>query len=283
MECLAGRVAVVTGAASGIGRALAGRFVAESMSVVLADVEADALGAAIDELSTEVPAAEVEAVVTDVSDGAAVEALAERTLSRFGAVHLVCNNAGVVTLGDTWEQTAADWRWVIDVDLWGVINGIRTFVPILLGQGTEGHVVNTASIAGLVPSPTIAPYNVAKAGVVAASETLDMELRACGAPIGVSVLCPGVVPTRIAESARNRPAERQPEGAEVGATAVLDIPTQHDLPPTALHADRIAELVVDAVRNDRFWIVTHDGSAELIERRSRAMTSGGRPEAPPVF
>ncbi len=140
-----------------------------------------------------------------------MDALAARAFERFGAVHVVCNNAGVVTLGSTWEQPLDDWRWVLDVDLWGVVNGVRTFVPILLRQGEPGHVVNTASIAGLVPSPTIAPYNVAKAGVVALSETLDMELRELGAPIGVSVLCPGVVPTRIAESGRNRPAG--PDGA----------------------------------------------------------------------
>jgi NAD(P)-dependent dehydrogenase (short-subunit alcohol dehydrogenase family) len=279
VEALSGRVAVVTGAASGIGRALAGRLGAEGMRVVLADVEAAALDAAAAELAADLDGGSqaVAAVVTDVSDPAAVDALAARTVERFGAVHVVCNNAGVVTLGSMWEQPIDDWRWVLDVDLWGVINGIRTFVPILLRQGTEGHVVNTASIAGLVPSPTIAPYNVAKAGVVAASETLDIELREIGAPIGVSVLCPGVVPTRIAESGRNRP------GGASTAAAVLDIPTQHELPPTALQPDRIADLVVAAIRDDTFWIVTHEGSADLISRRCRAMTSGGRPDSPPVF
>ena len=278
MEVLPGRVAVVTGAASGIGRALASRLAAEGMAVVLADVEASALDAAAADLAAEVDGGSdrVEAVVTDVADPAAVDALAASAVDRFGAVHVVCNNAGVVTLGSTWEQPFDDWRWVLDVDLWGVINGIRTFVPILLRQGTEGHVVNTASIAGLVPSPTIAPYNVAKAGVVAASETLDMELREIGAPIGVSVLCPGVVPTRIAESERNRP------GGAATATE-LDLPTQHELPPTALRPEQIADLVVAAIRDNTFWIVTHEGSAELIEQRCLAMTGGGRPEIPPVF
>jgi NAD(P)-dependent dehydrogenase (short-subunit alcohol dehydrogenase family) len=278
VEVLSGRVAVVTGAASGIGRALAGRLAAEGMAVVLADVEASALDAAAADVAAEVDGGSdvVEAVVTDVSDPAAVDALAARALGRFGAVHVVCNNAGVVTLGSTWEQPLDDWRWVLDVDLWGVINGIRTFVPILIRQGTEGHVVNTASIAGLVPSPTIAPYNVAKAGVVAASETLDMELRQLGAPIGVSVLCPGVVPTRIAESERNRP------GGASTATE-LDLPTQHELPPTALRPEQIADLVVAAIGDNTFWIVTHEGSAELIKQRCLAMTGGGRPEIPPVF
>jgi NAD(P)-dependent dehydrogenase (short-subunit alcohol dehydrogenase family) len=278
VEVLSGRIAVVTGAASGIGRALASRLAAEGMAVVLADVEASALDAAAADLAAEVDGGSdrVEAVVTDVADPAAVDALAASAVDRFGAVHVVCNNAGVVTLGSTWEQPFDDWRWVLDVDLWGVINGIRTFVPILLRQGTEGHVVNTASIAGLVPSPTIAPYNVAKAGVVAASETLDMELREIGAPIGVSVLCPGVVPTRIAESERNRP------GGAATATE-LDLPTQHELPPTALRPEQIADLVVAAIRDNTFWIVTHEGSAELIEQRCLAMTGGGRPEIPPVF
>ena len=275
MKELAGRVAVVTGGASGIGRALAHRFATEGMRVVLADVEAEVLDRTARELADET-GAEVEPVLADVSDPMAVDSLAERALDRFGEVHVVCNNAGVVTLGSTWEQPMADWRWVLEVNLWGVINGIRTFVPILLRQGSEGHVVNTASIAGLVPSPTIAPYNVAKAGVVAVSETLDMELRQIGAPIGVSVLCPGVVPTRIAESERNRP------GDAVGA-GELDIPTQHELPATALRPEQIAERVVDAIRADAFWIVTHDGSADLIERRCQAIVGGGRPEPPPVF
>jgi NAD(P)-dependent dehydrogenase (short-subunit alcohol dehydrogenase family) len=274
MDELSGRVAVVTGAASGIGLAMAQRFAAEGMRVVLSDVEPAPL--------EQVTAAlrdgghEVHHVVADVSRWEDVEGLAAATIDAFGAVHVVCNNAGVVTLGSTWEQPLVDWRWVLDVDLWGVINGIRTFVPILLRQGTEGHVVNTASIAGLVPSPTIAPYNVAKAGVVAASETLDMELREIGAPIGVSVLCPGVVPTRIAESERNRP------GGASTATE-LDLPTQHELPPTALRPEQIADLVVAAIRDNTFWIVTHEGSAELIEQRCLAMTGGGRPEIPPVF
>jgi NAD(P)-dependent dehydrogenase (short-subunit alcohol dehydrogenase family) len=273
---LADGVAVVTGAASGIGLALARRFAGESMSVVMADVEEGALRDAADAVGAVGPG-DVEVVPCDVSDRSSVEALAARTLARFGGVHVVCNNAGVVTLGSTWEQSDDDWRWVLDVDLWGVVHGVRTFVPILLRQGVPGHIVNTASIAGLVPSPTIAPYNAAKAAVIAVSETLDMELRALGAPIGVSVLCPGVVPTRIAESGRNRP------GADGGTEASLDLPTQHDLPPTALTADQIADRVVDAIVHDRFWIVTHEGSSELVAERAAGITAGGRPSAPPVF
>jgi NAD(P)-dependent dehydrogenase (short-subunit alcohol dehydrogenase family) len=277
VEELAGRVAVVTGGASGIGRALAFQLAAERMSVVLADIEQTALDACAADLAA-ATGAEVAAVVTDVSDPEAVEALAAVTVERFGAVHVVCNNAGVVTMGPGWEQPLADWRWVLGVDLWGVVNGMRTFVPIMLRQGEPAHVVNTASIAGLVPSPTITPYNVAKAGVVALSESLAMELAELGAPIGVSVLCPGVVPTRIAESSRNRPGRGAGD-----LTPVLDLPTQVELPSTAWTPEQIAARVVAAIRSDEFWIVTHEGSAQLIATRAAGITSGGRPVAPPVF
>lgn len=272
MDQLDGKVAVVTGAASGIGFALAQRFGAAGMRLVVADVEPAALDAAAASLRG--AGHEVEQAYVDVSDLRQVEQLAAATLDRFGGVHVVCNNAGVATMGPCWEQSADDWQWVLAVDLWGVVHGVRTFVPLLLKQGEPGHIVNTASIAGLVPSPTIGPYNVAKAGVVALSETLDMELRDAGAPIGVSVLCPGVVPTRIAHSGRNRPG---------AAAAPLDIPTQSDLPPTALQPADVAERVLDAVRHDRFWVITHDGSADVVHARAEAMFDGGRPVAPPVF
>jgi len=272
MKELQGRVAVVTGAASGIGLALAERLGGEGMSLVLADVEHAALEGATEQL--EAAGLEVEAVVTDVTAADQVDALAARAIERFGAVHVVCNNAGVATMGPVWEQTLDDIRWVVDVDLWGVIHGVRTFVPILLRQGEPAHVVNTASIAGLVPSPGIGPYNVAKAGVVALSESLVLDLEELDAPIGVSVLCPGVVPTRIGHSGRNRPGR---------PSAPLDLPTQTDLPPTALQPDQIADRVVDAIHADEFWIVTHAGSAELIGNRAEGITTGGRPVAPPVF
>jgi NAD(P)-dependent dehydrogenase (short-subunit alcohol dehydrogenase family) len=272
VEDLTGRVAVVTGAASGIGRALAERFGAEGMKVVLADVEARALEETAAQLAAD--GLDVLGVRTDVTDADDVDDLARRAVEHFGAVHVVCNNAGVVTLKPIWEQTLDDWRWVLGVDLWGVVHGVRTFVPMLLAQGEPSHVVNTSSIAGLLPSPTIGPYNVAKAGVVALSETLDMELREVDAPVGVSVLCPGVVPTRIAHSGRNRPG---------GGAPPLDIPTQDDLPPTAMTAAQVAGRVVDAILGDDFWVVTHEGSSPLIEQRASTIAHGGRPIAPPVF
>jgi NAD(P)-dependent dehydrogenase (short-subunit alcohol dehydrogenase family) len=269
---LGGRVAVVTGAASGIGHALAQRFASEGMHVVMADVEQRALESAAE--AVRATGADVEAVRTDVADAGAVDALRDRAVERFGGVHLLCNNAGVVTLKPLWEQTLEDWRWVVGVDLWGVIHGVQSFLPLLLDRGLPSHIVNTASIAGLVPSPTIGPYNVCKAGVVALSETLDMELREAGAPVGVSVLCPGVVPTQIADSGRNRPG---------GGATPLDLPTQADLPPTARTPEQIADAVVRAIREDQFWIITHDGSAEVIHQRADGMTCGARPVPPPVF
>jgi len=255
---------VITGGASGIGLAMAERFAGEGMHLVLADVEESALAAAEERLRSS--GAEVLGVVTDVADAAAVETLAETAYERFGAVHVLCNNAGVVTTGPSWEQSLDDWQWVLGVDLWGVIHGVRAFVPRMIDGGEPGHIVNTASIAGLLPFPNIAPYDVAKTGVVALSESLHGELGAAGVPIGVSVLCPGVVPTRISESGRNRP----------GATAAapLDIPTQRTPPPTALSASQIADQVHDAIIGGRFWVVTHDGYREWITRRADAILGG---------
>ena len=205
MRELRDKVAVVTGAASGIGRAMVDRFAAEGMRVVLADVEAPALEQAAEEVAAR--GARVLAVPTDVSNAEAVEILAARTLETFGAVHLLCNNAGVVSAAPFWELPLADWAWVLGVNLWGVIHGCRTFVPRMLAQAGEAHVVNTASMAGLVSSPFNAIYNVAKHGVVTLSETLYFDLLLREAPIGVSVLCPGFVATRIIDADRNRPAD----------------------------------------------------------------------------
>src|SRR5215469_10915747 len=197
------KVAVVTGAASGIGFALAERFAREGMKVVLADVEGDALARAEAELRGR--GATVRAVRTDVRQAGEVAALAEQTLAAFGGVHVVCNNAGVVVFKSAWEHTLADWEWVLGVNLWGVIHGVRTFVPIMLRQGTEGHIVNTASMGGLVTGPFFGSYIVSKHGVVALSEVLALELARIGAPVKVSVLCPNVVRTNLMDSARNRP------------------------------------------------------------------------------
>ena len=181
---------------------MAERVAAEGMRLVLGDIEEGALREAERALGER--GAEVLGVVTDVSDAASVRELRDRALDRFGAVHLVHNNAGVGLGGPIWEVTEEDWRWILDVNLWGVVHGVHTFVPLLIEQG-EGHVVNTASIAGLVASPFLGPYNATKQAVVGISETLFKDLQMAGSPVGVSVLCPGFVQTRIDESERNRP------------------------------------------------------------------------------
>ena len=198
------KVAVITGAASGIGRGLAERFAAEGMKVVLADVEEEALAKL--EADLKAKDATVLTVRTDVSNATEVENLAVQTLEAFGAVHILCNNAGVVCSRPVWEHTLADWEWVLGVNLWGVIHGIRSFVPRMLAQGNECHIVNTASILGLVSGSGEGIYKVSKHGVVVLSETLADELAQKGANIQVHVLCPGWVRTGILDSARNRPA-----------------------------------------------------------------------------
>ncbi len=272
MDDLTGRVAVITGGASGIGDAMAQRFGAEGMRLVLADVERSALDAAVERHQRD--GVHVLGMQTDVSSSEQVEALAAAAYDRFGAVHVVCNNAGVVTRGLAWEQTLDDWTWVLGVDLWGVINGVRAFVPRMLAGGEQGHLVNTASIAGLLAFRGIGPYNVSKVGVVALSETLHHELADAGDTIGVSVLCPGQVPTRIGESARNRPATAPNDRLE---------PIPSPPPGSARPVEEVAGLVVDAIRRRRFWIVTHPEYVEWIERRTAGILDGFGVVRPPVL
>jgi NAD(P)-dependent dehydrogenase (short-subunit alcohol dehydrogenase family) len=269
MEDLRGKVAVITGGASGIGRAVAERAAAEGMRIALGDIEEGPLKETVDDLTGR--GAEALGVVTDVSDAASVRALRDRTLDRFGAVHLVHNNAGIGLGGPIWEVSEEDWRWILGVNLWGVIHGVATFVPGLIEQG-EGHVVNTASIAGLIAAPFLGPYNATKQAVVALSETLFKDLQAVGAPVGVSVLCPGFVQTRIAESERNRPSwapDRSAPGAAELRGAVQNM-VDTGIPPAA-----VADRVIDAVRTDTFYILTHpelDGAIrtrfeDIVQRR----------------
>jgi NAD(P)-dependent dehydrogenase (short-subunit alcohol dehydrogenase family) len=266
MEELSGKVAVVTGAASGIGHALADRFAAEGMRVVLADVEREPLAVAATALSD--AGADVLAVPTDVSNGDSVDALAAATLERFGAVHVVCNNAGVGAGGLMWELTTADWEWVLGVNLWGVIHGIRAFVPHLVAQG-EGHVVNTASMAGLTSPPVMGPYNASKHAVVTISETLYADLASQGLDgIGVSVVCPGWVNTRIGESRRNRPADLATEGTDdpvedlEAMSSVLGPVLASGLAPA-----QVADQVLDAIAARRFYVLTHPDWKPTIEHR----------------
>jgi NAD(P)-dependent dehydrogenase (short-subunit alcohol dehydrogenase family) len=274
------KVAVVTGAASGIGFALADRFAREGMKVVLADVEADALARAEAELRGR--GATVLAVRTDVRQASEVEALAEKTLAAFDAVHVVCNNAGVFIAKASWEHTLADWEWVLGVNLWGVIHGVRTFVPIMLRQGTEGHIVNTASQAGLDTGAFIASYEVSKHGVVALSEDLSRELARIGAPVKVSVLCPAMVRTNLPDSARNRPRSlANPEGSEpVRAEAKrVEVGLIRELETEGIPPARIADHVVAAIRADKFYIFPHSGTKEAIRARMEGILEERNPGA----
>lgn len=265
---LQGKVAVVTGAASGIGRSLVERFLDEGMRVVLADVEADALTATARELRERHP--DVLSIVTDVADPEAVEFLATSAEEAFGAVDLICNNAGVSTFGKCWEQELDDWEWVLGVNLRGVINGVRSFVPRFVAQG-GGHVVNVSSMAGVASYPSLAPYAASKHAVVALSESLALDLEAAGSPVGVSVLCPGFVRTRIATSRRNRPSVRAQGGGEDLSGAVSNLLDGGTDPA------EVADLVVRAVQENQFWVFTHPGMLRDVEKRMRSILDGRRP------
>jgi NAD(P)-dependent dehydrogenase (short-subunit alcohol dehydrogenase family) len=272
-----GRVAVVTGGASGIGRAMADRFAAEGMKVVLADVEEKALRLAEAEMREK--GADVIGVQTDVSKVEQFENLAQQTLDAFGGVHIVCNNAGVAgAWGRVWENTLDDWNWIMGVNLWGVIHGVRTFVPIMLDRGEEGHIVNTASLAGLMPGRGI--YGVTKQGVVALSESLYNDLKVAEAKIGVSVLCPGWVDTNIADADRNRPAEMSKTVGPMAEDqrALMDTAVRNFL-KTGLQPSAVADQVFEAVRDEKLYIITHPDMDFIFKERFDDITNRRNPSA----
>jgi NAD(P)-dependent dehydrogenase (short-subunit alcohol dehydrogenase family) len=275
MQLEAGKVAVVTGGASGIGLALADRFAGAGMRVVLADVDEPGLEAAAAQIGAH--GVDTLTVRTDVSDEGAVQRLAEKTVERFGGAHLVCNNAGIAAKGDPWFGPLSSWTWTIGVNLWGVIHGVRAFLPVLTESG-GGHIVNTASMAGLMPGAA-APYDATKHAVVALSEDLYLNLRVAGLPIGVSVLCPGWVRTRIATSERNFPAELgEPAAPVAGAEMmyeVLERVIDEGMPPAV-----VADLVAAAVEEQRFWVLPHPDFVDIAVRRWHSIAEGQNPVIP---
>jgi NAD(P)-dependent dehydrogenase (short-subunit alcohol dehydrogenase family) len=266
VQDLKGKTAVVTGAASGIGKALAAKSCAEGMNVVMADVEEGALAKARDELGR---GFKVISVVADVSQPKAVDELAGKTLDAFGSVDLLFNNAGVGAGTTIWESTLADWTWVIGVNLLGVIHGIRTFVPIMLKQNRPAHIVNTASIAGLVKGHHSAPYITTKHAVVALTEQLAIEFERIKAPIGASALCPSWVNTRINESGRNRPAslrnqtEIQPTPEMLKRWEQMQEFIKRATPPAEI-ADAVFE---EGIRNGKLYIIPHKETVQYIRNR----------------
>jgi NAD(P)-dependent dehydrogenase (short-subunit alcohol dehydrogenase family) len=272
MELTAGKVAVVTGAAGGIGLALAERFARTGLDVVLADVEQPALQAAAEKIAD--LGAKTLAVPTDVSDEAAVNALAAAAIDRFGAVHVVCNNAGVATNTDPWFGPLSAWKWGLGVNLWGVIHGIRAFLPVLTGQG-EGHIVNTASIAGLLPG--IGPiYDATKHAVVAISEDLYRAMNVAMLPIGISVLCPGWVRTSIGEATRNWP-ESLGEVPPPAATAEVIRPHVQRAVDEGMAPAAVADLVADAIAANRFWVFTDPRFTQIALDRWQRIAEGRNP------
>jgi NAD(P)-dependent dehydrogenase (short-subunit alcohol dehydrogenase family) len=250
------KVAVITGGASGLGLEIARLAAKKGMKLVLSDIEERALKQA--ELEFSGHGIEVLSVRTNVAIAEDVEQLAEKTLERFGAVHLLFNNAGVALNKTAWETTVADWEWVLGVDLWGVIHGVRVFTPIMLKQSSPSHIINTASVAGMLSTQGMAAYNVAKHGVVTLSETLYHDLKRRGANIDVSVLCPAWVNTAIWDSARNRPEDLQNDAERKSADDIkLEESARHAIQSGKVTAPMVAEIVFAAIEQNQFYILTH--------------------------
>jgi NAD(P)-dependent dehydrogenase (short-subunit alcohol dehydrogenase family) len=261
-----GKVAVITGAGSGFGREFAKEGAALGMKLVLADLDAAALAATVD--AVRVQGGDAIGVTTDVSDAAQVEALARASLDAYGGVHLLFNNAGVGAGGFVWENSPNDWQWVFGVNVMGVANGLRAFVPIMLEQNEPAHIVNTASVAGLLAAPAMGVYNASKHAVVALTETLHHDLRLAGASsIGVSLLCPAFVPTGIADAERSRPEALANDAPYTASQKLAARQLTRAVEGGKLTARDIAELTFDAVREGRFYVITHPGIMPSVQLR----------------
>ena len=264
------KVAVITGGASGFGREFATIAAGLGMKLVLADVQQDAL----DKVKSELEAQDVQVLTMrcDVRHAAEVQALADATMAKFGAVHLVFNNAGVGAGGLVWESTQADWEWVLGVNLWGVIHGVRIFTPLMLEcakreAGYQGHIVNTASMAGLLNAPTMGIYNVSKHAVVSLSETLYQDLKLVEAPIGASVLCPYFVPTGINKSERNRPDDVQSDAKLTVSQLAAQAMSDKAVSSGKVSAAQVAKWTFDAIRDEKFYIYSHPEALGNVQKR----------------
>jgi NAD(P)-dependent dehydrogenase (short-subunit alcohol dehydrogenase family) len=283
MKNFQNKVAVITGGASGFGREFAIIGARLGMKLVLADVQQDALDKTKAEL--EAQGAQVLALRCDVRKAEEVQALADATMGKFGAVHLVFNNAGVGSGGLIWESTQADWEWVLGVNLWGVIHGVRIFTPLMLEcakkeSGYEGHIVNTASMAGLLNAPNMGIYNVSKHAVVSLSETLYHDLQLIDAPIGASVLCPYFVPTGISQSQRNRPAELKTDSELTASQRAARAVSEKAVSSGKVTAEEVAQRTFDAIRDGRFYVYSHPQALGNVQTRMEDIVLQRNPSDP---
>jgi len=279
MQDFAGKVAVITGAASGIGKALTEKCIAEGMHVVMADIEEAALEQAASELQATTNN-QVLPIVANVAIETELRKVRDETVENLGGVHLLFNNAGVGGGGNSWNATQKDWDWVFGVNLWSVIYGLRVFVPQMIEQNTPCHIVNTASIAGIIGGSTNALYSVTKHGVVALTENLSVDLKAESTKIGCSVLCPGFVNTNIINSGRNRPADlaNDEEPRPLTPEDQQRMAAFQEILRQGMQPSQTADIVFDAIRGNRLYILTHDQFDEMIRVRAENMINGTNPQ-----
>jgi NAD(P)-dependent dehydrogenase (short-subunit alcohol dehydrogenase family) len=283
MKTFRDKVAVITGGASGLGRQFANIAAREGMKLVLADVQADALEQATAELRGQ--GVSVISQLCDVRKGEQVQALADAAVAEFGAVHLLFNNAGVGSAGLIWENTEADWEWVMGVNVWGVIHGVRIFTKLMLEAAAkdaafEGHIVNTASMAGLLNAPAMGVYNVSKHAVVSLSETLYHDLQLVGAPIGTSVLCPYFVPTGISQSHRNRPEDVRMTAGPTASQIAAQVMTDKAVSSGKVSAEEVAEITFKAIADGQFYIYSHPDALAGVRLNLESVVAGTNPPDP---